>query len=211
MKKHFRTAISLLFYVIALGCFLGAITVSGGGFLDFSDLARFIYGSLMVVCFIAAALAWKAKDARGRKKQLMGMLVAIMLIVGDRYIDNYQRYYSSTHEYTADMLKINEAAAAKFEMADGRSAMVESEIALLSSMAELELQEVPMTPADAPADWIYRITFNPKEKVLDGEEIIVFVHETYLQIGNEYYLPIGDAEFDGILGMFDSLAAYFIR
>ena len=210
MKKHFRTVISLLFYVLASVCFLGAVTVSGGSFLDFSDLARFIYGSLMTVFATAAILIWRTKDACGRKKQLLGMLAAIVLIVGDRYIDNYQRYYSSTHEYTADMLKISEAAAARFETADGRSAMVESEIELLSSMAELELQEVPMTPADDPENWIYRITFNPKEKVSDEEEIIVFVHENYLQIGNEYYLPIGDAKFAGILRMFDSLAAYFI-
>ena len=210
MKKDFRKIISTVFYVIAAGCFLGAVTVSGSGFLDFSDIARLIYGSLMLICMTVATLIWKAKDARGKKKQLAAMFAAIVLIFGDRYIDSYMEQNSGTHEYTADMVRISEAVAARFETADGKSVIVESEIALLSSMAELELQRVPMTPADDPEDWIYRITFNPKEKVPNEEEIIVFVHETYLQIGNEYYLPIGDTEFDGILGMFESLAAYFV-
>ena len=210
MKKDFRKIISSVFCVIAASFFVGAITVSSGGFLDFSDLARLIYGSLMLACMIAATLIWKSKDAQEKKKQLAAMLMAIVLIFGDRYIDNYIERNSGTHEYTADMVRISEAVAAKLETADGKSVIVESEIELLSSMAELELQEVPMTPADRPEDWIYRITFNPKEKVPNREEILVFVHETYLQIGNEYYLPTGDADFGGILEMFESLVTYFI-
>lgn len=108
------------------------------------------------------------------------------------------------------MFRIKEAVAARFETADGKSVMIDSEIALLTSLAELEIQEAPMTPADDPEDWIYRITFNPIEKVPIGEEVIVYVHEKYLQIGTEYYLPIGDVSFDSILEWFDGKAAYFI-
>ena len=107
------------------------------------------------------------------------------------------------------MIKISESVAAKFETADGKTVMVDGEIDLLRSMSELDIQQAPMTPADNPDDWIYRITFNPVEKVPNGEEIIVSVHEKYLQIGIEYYLPYGNVDFEGILEWFDGKAAYF--
>ena len=114
------------------------------------------------------------------------------------------------HEHTGDMQRISEAVAARFETADGESVVVDSEISLITSLTELEIQAAPMTPADDPEDWIYRITFNPVDKVPNGEEVIVYVHEKYLHIGSEYYLPIADVSFDSILEWFDGKAAYFI-
>lgn len=210
MKNKSRVLISGFLYVIAVCSFLGATTAnSRGSMLDFSDIVRVIFCGLSVICVIAATLLWKATDAKNVKSKLIVIVVATALIVGGGYLDKYLDHNTGTKEYTGDMIKISESVAAKFETADGKTVMVDGEIDLLRSMSELDIQQAPMTPADNPDDWIYRITFNPVEKVPNGEEIIVSVHEKYLQIGIEYYLPYGNVDFEGILEWFDGKAAYF--
>lgn len=208
MKNKTRTVIVCFLYVVALFSFLGAVTAnSRGSMLDFSDIARVVLCGLAVVCVTAATLLWKAKKP---KVKLIVIIIAIAIIIGGGFLDKYLDHNTDTREYTGDMIKISEAVAAKFETADGQSVMVDGEIDLLRSMSELDIQQAPMTPADNPDDWIYRITFNPIEKVPNGEEVIVYIHEKYLHIGTEYYLPIGDVSFDSILEWFDGKADYFI-
>ena len=207
MKSKSRTFIIGFLYVVALFSFLGAVTAnSRGSMLDFSDIARVVFCGLAVVFVTAATLLWKAKTA---KVKLIVILIAVAIIIGGGFLDKYLDHNTGTREYTGDMIKISEAVAAKFETADGRSVLVDGEVDLLRSMSELDIQQAPMTPADDPDDWIYRITFNPVEKVPNGEEIVVLVHEKYLQIENEYYLPYGDIDFESILSWFDGKAAYF--
>ena len=207
MKRKSRTFIIGFLYAVALFSFLGAVTAnSRGSMLDFSDIARVVFCGLAVVFVTAATLLWKAKTA---KVKLIVILIAVAIIIGGGFLDKYLDHNTGTREYTGDMIKISEAVAAKFETADGRSVLVDGEVDLLRSMSELDIQQAPMTPADDPDDWIYRITFNPVEKVPNGEEIVVLVHEKYLQIENEYYLPYGDVDFESILAWFDGKAAYF--
>ena len=210
MKNKSRDFIVGLLYVIALFSFLGAITAtSRGSMIDFSNLARLIFCGLAVICVIAATLIWKAKDAHGKRNKIIAMFVAITVIVGGGFIVSYLEHNTGAHEYTSDMYKISGAVAAKFESAEGDIALIDSEMALLTSLAELEIQAAPLTPADDPEDWIYRVTFNPTEKVPNGEEIIVSVHEKYIQIGDEYYLPKDGVSFDSILDWFGGKATYF--
>ena len=207
MKSKSRTFIIGFLYVVALFSFLGAVTAnSRGSMLDFSDIARVVFCGLAVVFVTAATLLWKAKTA---KVKLIVILIAVAIIIGGGFLDKYLDHNTGTREYTGDMIKISEAVAAKFETADGRSVLVDGEIDLLRSMSELDIQQAPMTPADDPDDWIYRITFNPVEKVPNDEEIVVLVHEKYLHIENEYYLPYGNVDFESILSWFDGKAAYF--
>lgn len=209
MKNKFRDYICGLLYVIALFSFLGATTAnSRGSMLDFSDIARVVFCGLAVICVTTATLLWKSKNT---KVKLFVIGVSIALIIGGGFLDKYLDHNTGAKEYTGDMIKIGEAVAARFETADGRSVLIDGEIGLFRSMSELDIQQAPMTPADNPEDWIYRITFNPAEKVPNGEEIVVSVHEKYLQIGTEYYLPYGDVDFESILAWFDGKAAYFFE
>lgn len=211
MKSKIRHIIARLLYVVAIVCFVEAVMVTNGGsFFDLSGLARMIFCGLAAICIIAATLFWKGKDSRAKKNKVIVMIIALAVIIGGGCLDNYLDHNTGTLEYTANMMRIKEAVAARFETADGKSVMIDSEIGLFTSLAELEIQEAPMTPADDQDDWIYRITFNPIEKVPNGEEVIVYVHEKYLHIGTEYYLPIGNVSFDSILDWFDGKAAYFI-
>ena len=206
MKSKSRTFIIGFLYVVALFSFLGAVTAnSRGSMLDFSDIARVVFCGLAVVFVTAATLLWKAKTA---KVKLIVILIAVAIIIGGGFLDKYLDHNTGTREYTGDMIKISEAVAAKFETADGRSVLVDGEIDLLRSMSELDIRQASMTPADDPDDWIYRITFNPVEKVPNGEEIVVLVHEKYLHIDNEYYMPYGNVDFESILSWFDGKVAY---
>ena len=206
MKNKFRTYVSCALYVAAVVAFLTAIITTGpkGGVVIFSDLARFIYCALAVICVVIATLVWKTEKSCGKRKKVLIIVAAVACIVVGGYIDDYLEHNTGTRELTADLYKISQATAAKFETADGRWVMVEDEIELLASLAEHEIHPAPMTPADSPEDWIYRITYD----VPDGEEVVVYVHEKYLNIGPEFYLPDGNADFDGILGWFNVTEEY---
>ena len=106
---------------------------------------------------------------------------------------------------------IRESPAAKLLLPDGSETIVDSEISSLRSFADLDIQESTMEPADTEEDWLYRIIFNPSEKVKDTEEIIVSFHKEYVQINTEYYLPGKDVSYQSILEWAEGKFAYFME
>ena len=103
---------------------------------------------------------------------------------------------SSKEKTVIDYIK--ESPSAKMELPDGKSTYVDSEIASLRSFADLRIQSSPLEPADGEEDWIYRIVFNPTEKVTGTNEIIVSFYKDYVQINTEYYLPADGVSYDSI-------------
>lgn len=88
-----REHISCVLYMIAFFVFLGGITAENrGNMLDFTNLARNLCSGLAVVCVIAGACIWKAKDARAKKIKISIMVGSLLVIaVGgiiDRKTDN---------------------------------------------------------------------------------------------------------------------------
>lgn len=61
--------------------------------------------------------------------------------------------------------KIKHSSSAKIELPDGSSAYIDGKIALLRSFAGLNLIKTSFEPNNNESDWIYRIVFNPSEKV----------------------------------------------
>ena len=108
-----------------------------------------------------------------------------------------------------DIIKASPAAA--MEMPDGSSVYVDSEIDSIRSFADLDLMAAPLEPADSEIDWLYRIVFNPNDKVANADEIIVSFHEKYVQIDSEYYLTPEEVEFESILQWAESKFGYFIN
>ncbi len=108
-----------------------------------------------------------------------------------------------------DMIKVSPAAT--LELPDGSSVYVDSEIDSIRSFADLDLMQAPLEPADNEDDWLYRIVFNPSEKVTDANEIIVSFHEKYVQIDSEYYLTPEGVEFESVLQWAESKFDYFIN
>ena len=109
------------------------------------------------------------------------------------------------------MDEIRNSTMAKLETSGNESVYVDSEIATLKSFADLEIQAAPMEPADNEEDWVYRITFNPSEKVSGSNEIVVAFHGSYIQIGNEFYLPKSGVEYSSILEWIESKVEYFFE
>lgn len=106
---------------------------------------------------------------------------------------------------------IRESPVAKLVLPEGSETIVDSEISSLHSFADLDIQESTMEPADTEEDWLYRIIFNPSEKVKDTEEIIVSFHKEYVQINTEYYLPGKDVSYQSILEWAEGKFAYFME
>ena len=94
--------------------------------------------------------------------------------------------FKGSSESIFDTIRLS--SAAKMELPDGSFTYVDSEISSVSSFADLELMAAPLEPADNESDWLYRIIFNPSEKVANADEIVVSFHSKYVQIGIEYYL-----------------------
>ena len=115
----------------------------------------------------------------------------------------------SNDKTVLDMIKSSPAAI--MELPDGSSVSVDSEIDSIRSFVDLDLMASPLEPADRESDWLYRIIFNPSEKVLDANEIIVSFHEKYVQIDAEYYLTSEGVDFESILQWAESKFDYFIN
>lgn len=106
---------------------------------------------------------------------------------------------------------IRNSPAAKLELSNGSSTYVDGEIASLSSFADLDLMKTTLEPTDSESDWLYRIIFNPSEKVKNADEITVSFHKEYIQINSEYYLTAEGVPFNGVLEWVESKFDYFIR
>lgn len=107
--------------------------------------------------------------------------------------------------------RIKASPAAILELPDGTSVFVDSEIDSIRSFADLDLTEAPLEPADNEEDWLYRIVFNPHDKVANADEIIVSFHEKYVQIDSEYFLTPEDVAFESILQWTESKFDYFFN
>lgn len=118
---------------------------------------------------------------------------------------------SDKKEDTTVLDEICSASVVKLETADNHTMYVDSEIDTLKSFADLDIHKAPLEPADSEDDWIYRMTFDPAEKVSGGKEIVVSFHAAYLQIDIEYYLPKEGAAYSSILDWAQSNFDYFFE
>ena len=107
--------------------------------------------------------------------------------------------------------RIRESAAAKLIRPDGSEMYVDGEISLLRSFADLRLKASPVEPADQEGDWLYRIIFDPAEKVTGTDEIQVSFHREYVQIDTEYYLPEEGVSSQSILDWAEGKFEYFFK
>ena len=117
----------------------------------------------------------------------------------------------SKHSNETIFETIRRSPVAKIELPDDSYAYVDGEIAILRSFADLELMEVSLEPADNESDWLYRIVFNPSEKVRNADEIIVSFHEKYIQIDSKYYQAFESVKFESVLEWAESKVDYFIN
>ena len=105
--------------------------------------------------------------------------------------------------------RIQESPVALMESSDGVKVYVWNQD--LASFSSLEIEEATLEPADKDEDWLYRITYNPKDKVSNSEEITVSFHQNYIQIGSEFYLAKQGVDYDDILKWAESKHEYLVK
>ncbi len=105
--------------------------------------------------------------------------------------------------------RIQESPVALMESSDGVKVYVWNQD--LASFSSLEIEEATLEPADKEEDWLYRITYNPKDKVSNSEEITVSFHQNYIQIGSEFYLAKQGVDYDDILKWAESKHEYLVK
>lgn len=137
----------------------------------------------------------------------VGIVIVLGLFIGTKVI--YKITEVKNEKSVLD--KIKESPVARLELPDGNSVYVDGEIAVLHGFADLELMESAMEPADESSDWIYRIIFNPSERVKGNEEIVVSVHKEYVQINSEFYLAKQGVSFAGIIEWMESKFDMFMQ
>ena len=106
--------------------------------------------------------------------------------------------------------RIQESSVALMESSDGVKVYV-WDMQELGSLSSLQIEEASFEPADKEEDWLYRITYNPKDKVSNSEEITVSFHRDYIQIGSEFYLAKQGADYDDILEWAESKHEYLVK
>lgn len=106
--------------------------------------------------------------------------------------------------------RIQESSVALMESSDGVKVYVWN-MQDLASLSSLQIEKAPLEPADKEEDWLYRITYNPKDKVSNREEIMVSFHREYLQLGEEFYTAKQGADFDDILEWAESKFEYLVK
>ncbi len=104
---------------------------------------------------------------------------------------------------------IRESPAARLELPDGRTVLVDGEIATLRDLADMRFDIVDLYYEEDA--WLYKIVFNPSEKVQNAQEIPVFFYKTYLKIGNACYHPSDGAPYSAVLEWVQGKFDYFMK
>ena len=73
------------------------------------------------------------------------------------------------------------------------------------------LADMRIIPADETftQEWIYRFTYNPQEKVINGHEIIVLFGASSLEIDGVTYAPEEGTSYDSILEWAEGVYKYY--
>lgn len=137
-------------------------------------------------------------------KKTIGLLLAVIMVI------TVSACSVSKEKEPSAFKKIQESSIALMESSDGVKVYVWN-MQDLASLTSLQIEEAPFEPADKEEDWLYRITYNPKDKVSSGEEIIVSFHSEYIQIGSEFYLANQGVSFENILEWAESKLEYLVK
>ena len=137
-------------------------------------------------------------------RKIMMILLAVVMVIAITACSASKEKEKSVFE------KIQESSVALMESSDGVKVYVWN-MQDLASLSSLQIEEASLEPADNENDWMYRITYNPKDKVTNSEEIIVSFHNDYIQIGSEFYLAKQGVDFDDMLEWAESKFAYLVK
>ncbi len=80
MKKMIYRIISVILFVLAAVAVVEIFTVKGTGFIDFSNLAKMLFGVIAVLCVSLSVVLWKTEDNKYRKVKGIFWIVSVLII-----------------------------------------------------------------------------------------------------------------------------------
>ncbi len=141
-----------------------------------------------------------------KRKRIIAVFLAVAVVVSLAACSSNKGKEQRMYDHMFD--HIRESPVARMELPDGTNTYVDS--ASLYSFADLNLQLSPYGFKNNE-DWLYRIVFNPTEKVAGANEIIVTFHKSHIQINSECYIPKDGVAYERILEWAKGKFDYFLK
>lgn len=134
----------------------------------------------------------------------------ILIIVVIAVILLYPALRSPNSENTSIMDVISSAPAVKLESAENEDAiLIDNDLTPAHNFASLAIEPSEDSEGEPESEWIYRFTYNPKEKVINGTEIVVLFGSGSLSINGELYKPLDGVNYEKILEWAENTYNYY--
>lgn len=130
----------------------------------------------------------------------------ILIIVVIAVILLYPALRSPNRENTS----IISAPAVKLESAENKDAiLIDNDLTPAHNFATLAIEPSEDSEGEPESEWIYRFTYNPKEKVINGTEIVVLFGSGSLSINGELYKTQDGVDYEKILEWAENTYNYY--
>lgn len=134
----------------------------------------------------------------------------ILIIVVIAVILLYPALRSPSRENISIMDVISSAPAVKLESAENEDAiLIDNDLTPAHNFATLAIEPSEDSEGEPESEWIYRFTYNPKEKVINGTEIVVLFGSGSPSINGELYKPLDDVDYEKILEWAENTYNYY--
>ena len=138
------------------------------------------------------------------KKKCILIIFAIAIIL------LYLALRSPSRENISIMDVISSAPAVKLESAENEDAiLIDNDLTPAHNFATLAIEPSEDSEGEPESEWIYRFTYNPKEKVINGTEIVVLFGSGSLSINSELYKPLDGVNYEKILEWAENTYNYY--
>lgn len=134
----------------------------------------------------------------------------ILIIVVIAVILLYLALRSPNRENTSIMDVISSAPAVNLESAENKDAiLIDNDLTPAHNFATLAIEPYEDSEGEPEREWIYRFTYNPKEKVINGTETVVLFGSGSLSINGELYKPLDGVNYEKILEWAENTYNYY--
>lgn len=134
----------------------------------------------------------------------------ILIIVVIAVILLYPALRSPSRENISIMDVISSAPAVKLESAENEDAIfIDNDLTPAHNFATLSIEPSEDSEGESESEWIYRFTYNPKEKVINGTEIVVLFGSGSPSINSELYKPLDGVNYEKILEWAENTYNYY--
>lgn len=134
----------------------------------------------------------------------------ILIIVVIAVILLYLALRSPSSENISIMDVISSAPAVKLESAENKDAiLIDNDLTPAHNFAALAIEPSEDSEGEPESEWIYRFTYNPKEKVINGTETVVLFGSGSLSINGELYKPLDGVNYEKILEWAENTYNYY--